>query len=122
MAVVRAANGVSAAAVASNPNDANGAAGDTDWNVQILDDDTQEGEDSSSTLRVGLGIRIQSITGYAREWTMERTVWTLLQHWTGPVLHWLAGIPPRASRGVAAARRGRANAVKAATRENMIGW
>ena len=62
MAVVRAANGVSAAAVASNPNNANRAASEADWNVHILEDDTQEGEDSSSARRVGLGIRIRLIT------------------------------------------------------------
>ena len=43
---------------------------------------------------------------------------TLLQHWMGPVEQ--LGSPPRTARGVAAARSGRAAAVKTATRENII--
>ena len=47
------------------------------------------------------------------------TVPTVSQHWMGAVEHELAG-SLRPSRGVAAARMGRAARAKAATRENML--
>ena len=49
---------------------------------------------------------------------MGLTCSTVLQHWMGPVLQ--DEPPPRASRAVAAARRGRAARVKVATWENIV--
>ena len=51
---------------------------------------------------------------------LRLTFSTVLQHWMGPVEQDEGGSPPRTSRGVAAARRGRAARVRVATRENML--
>jgi len=92
--VVRTANGLSGAAVSSNANDTNGIAGEPNLTGDTLHSDAQETKETGYRRAAGLGYSYNISTPCRRLSPTRLTLWTELQHWIGPVLHWLAGCTP----------------------------
>ena len=106
-----------AAVTGGHTDDGDGGALQTNKSVHILGVDADEGENGGHG---GIAALSQLSVPTAAIGPCElRTLAVWLQHWIEPVEQ---GAPPRATKGVAAARMGRAATAKVATREkNMVG-